>query len=529
MRMGITIWLASILLAACSSSHIPCEAHWNCPDDMICDQGRCQPDDGRPRTCTMDMQCRLGERCRAGVCSTDPDCRTDEDCSANEFCHILSGDCMPAAQACASDADCPGGARCDLGQGACVPAGCLTDADCAPGQVCEPATGTCGTQGPECTSDADCLAGQRCDLISGVCRAGGCVNDQDCLAGQVCDHATGVCRYGESGCASDADCSPGTWCEVASGNCRTGCRSDADCPQGTTCEVGSGQCLTPSGCQSDADCPAGHTCQQVDGLCVPEQGQVPDGSPCAANADCASRNCVPVTDPPICLSPCRSSAWCPAGWSCAAVTSANYCLSSQLLTQLHGIPITVGAGEYGDPCSGQAVYNPSCHSLICHTNLNICTSDCVDDADCQRIPGSICRLNYETGIMRPYCFPDPGFLPPGYACDDNYYCTYGICFAPVYACANGCCSSMDCAPGWGCGRLQSDDPYAPGFAKVCYPSDAFGATPTGQACSSDAQCRGGLCWSGTCSDLCCSDADCPDPMRCELIIDVDNLALTICQ
>ena len=518
-------WFAAI---GCSESYYPCQNHWNCPDDMVCEDGRCIADDGRPRVCTMDIQCRLGERCRAGVCSTDPDCTSDFDCTEGTYCHILSGDCVPDRIPCDGDADCPPGMRCDVMQEACVPAGCQTDGDCAPGQVCEPGSGTCGTIGPECETDADCLPGQRCDTLAGVCRAGGCISDTDCLGGQYCDNASGVCRYPGAGCTSDAECGAGVWCEVGTGQCRTGCRADADCPPGTNCVVVSGECETPSGCTSDAECPQGHSCQLADGLCVPISGQVPDGSPCQYNEDCDSRNCVPVTNPPVCLSPCRSSAGCAPGWSCAAVTSANYCISSQLLTQLHGIPITVGHGEYGDGCSGPAVYNPGCHSLICHQNLGMCTTDCTSDADCGRVPGSICRLNYETGIMRAYCFLDVGFTPPGYACDDNYYCSLGICFAGVYACSNGCCSSMDCAPGWACGRIQSSDPQAPGYAKVCFPTDSTGPTSTGQACSADSQCRGGYCLDGTCTDLCCTDANCPNPMRCELFIDQSNLAFTMC-
>lgn len=521
--VGLSAWAA----AACTETSIPCQEHWNCPDDMICDGGRCIEDDGRPRTCSMDLHCRLGERCRGGVCSTDPQCRSDDDCAADETCHILSGDCVPAAAGCSSDADCGAGQVCGP-SGTCVAAGCQSDADCGAGQVCGP-DGSCGAAGPECESDADCMAGQRCDTLAGVCRAGGCVNDADCLAGQYCDRASGVCRYPDAGCSSDADCGPGSWCDAQSGQCRTGCRSDADCPQGTVCDAASGRCQTPAGCVSDADCPAGHVCQQPDGVCVAQQGAVPDGSPCDSNADCASRNCVPVTEPPICLSPCRSSAGCAAGWSCTAVTSANYCLSGPLLSQILGTPITVGAGEYGDPCSGQAVYNPYCHSLICHQNLGVCTTDCTTDADCTRVPGSVCRLNYETGIMRAYCFPDVGFSPAGAPCDDNYFCAFGICFAGVYVCAGGCCSSRDCPAGWACGRLQSDDPQAPGYAKVCYPSDQIGATQTGQPCNAGTQCRGGLCLDGSCSDLCCTDADCPAPLRCELLVDDANLAVTVCR
>ncbi len=524
-------FFTAVCSPACTDTYIPCQDHWNCPDDMVCEEGRCIPDDGRSRVCTMDLHCRKeqGEHCRGGVCTTNPACSANEHCPTGHNCHILSGECVPDQQPCAADSDCPPGTRCDAGAGACVPAGCLTDADCAPGQVCEPATGTCGASGPACESDADCAPGQRCDTLAGVCRAGGCISDEGCLAGQYCDSVAGVCRYPGQGCASDAECGPGAWCDAASGDCRTGCRSDADCPQGTVCVIASGECRTPTGCTRDADCPSGHTCQVADGLCVPNSGQVPDGSPCQANADCMSRNCVPITEPAVCLSPCRSSAYCPPGWSCTAVTSANYCISSSLLTQVLGTPITVGAGEYGDPCSGQAVYNPYCHSLICHQNLGMCTTDCTNDADCRRVPGSICRLNYETGIMRPYCFLDVGFSPMGYSCDDNYYCSFGVCFADVYACSGGCCSSVDCPSGWACGRMQSNDPYAPGYAKVCFPTAAIGNSPTGSSCSADTQCRAGLCLSSTCSDLCCTDVDCPTPMRCEMMVDVNNLAVTLCQ
>ncbi|MBN2497596.1 MAG: hypothetical protein JXR96_23585 [Deltaproteobacteria bacterium] len=520
--------LSSLLFAACRESYIPCEQHWNCPDDMVCDEGRCIPDDGRARPCSMDMQCRLGERCRDGMCTTDPSCRSDEDCPPGMRCHMLSGDCIPGSRPCGSDADCPEGSHCDSSSGTCTMNECSSDADCAPGQVCDPQTGTCAAGGPECSSDADCMAGQRCDKVAGVCRAGGCLADSDCLAGQYCDHVTGVCRYPTGGCQSDADCPSGSWCDEDSGDCRTGCRTDADCPEGTTCEPSSGICQSSTDCSGDSDCPAGHRCNTTSGLCEPEPGQVPDGSACQANADCQSANCVPVTQPPVCLSPCRSSARCPTNWTCVEITSAWYCLNESLYSNIVGHGVDVGAGEYGQYCAGSATFNPYCHSLICHTNLGVCTTDCTTNLDCSRIAGSICRVNFETGIMRAYCFPDPGLLPIGSSCDNDYYCAFGVCLAGYYICSGGCCSTRDCPAGWACGRIQSSDPYAPGYAKGCFPADWPGTASTGSACSADTQCASGICLDQICSDLCCTDADCPSPLRCQIFVDENNLALTLC-
>ncbi|MBW2700145.1 MAG: hypothetical protein JRF33_04950 [Deltaproteobacteria bacterium] len=524
--------LASLLLlasSACQETYIPCEQHYNCPDDMVCEDARCIPDDGRPRPCSLDMQCRTGERCRGGLCSDEPACSSDEECPEGFICHQLSGDCRPVQPLCSSNFDCPEGSRCDLALGQCVALECIIDIDCGPGQVCDPATATCSAGGPQCTSDADCIAGQRCDPVAGVCRAGGCMNDADCGLGQICDRVTGFCRNVSAGCTLDSDCPAGSWCDTGSGTCKTGCRNDADCPTGTVCETTSGACLPPSGCTDDEQCPDGYRCDQGSGQCEAIPGQVPDGSACVANADCDSANCVPITEPAVCLSPCRSSAGCAPNHTCVEITSAWYCLEEGLYSQLLGINVNVGSGEYGQACSGEAVFNPYCHSVICHTNLGICTSDCTTNNDCNRIAGSICRVNTETGIMRSYCFPDPGLYPMGSNCDSDYYCAFNVCLAGYYVCSGGCCASRDCPAGWSCGRIQSSDPYAPGFAKGCVPNDWTGSLPVGSACTGDTACRSGMCLNGSCTDLCCTDADCPSPMRCSMIEDDNNLALTICQ
>ncbi|MBW1872537.1 MAG: hypothetical protein JRJ19_10755 [Deltaproteobacteria bacterium] len=517
------------LFSSCTETYYPCQQNAKCfPMDMICIDGRCIPDDGRPLTCELDIECRYTERCRDGICSNLPACTSDNDCPGGYYCHVLQGDCIPSQTSCSSNDDCRPGQHCDMIEKTCVASECQADADCPPEQVCDLASFTCGAAGLKCESDADCMAGQRCDTLAGICRHGGwCLGDQDCSASEYCDRSTGVCRTSSTDCASDADCTPGPWCDTQSGDCRTGCRSDADCPEGTTCETDSGACLPPSGCQNDNDCPSGYRCDN--GECVVNQGQVPDGSICETNADCQSANCVSITTPSVCLSPCRSSTGCPPNWSCVEVTSAWFCVSESLLTQVLGMSIDVGSGEYGAYCSGQPVYNPYCHSMICNQNQNICTTDCMTDADCGY--GSICRVNYETGIMRAYCFVNPGLGTIGTYCEGDYYCAFNVCLSDDgYSgfCSSGCCSSADCPSGWACGRLQSNDPYAPGFAKACFTAEWPGTALAGSGCTSDGQCKSNLCIGGICSDLCCTDADCPAPMRCQITVDVNNLAVTLC-
>lgn len=515
--------------SSCREEYIPCNQNATCfTIDMICVDGRCEPDDGRPLVCEIDGECRIGERCRGGICSNLPDCTSDGDCPEGYVCHVLAGDCLPSRVPCTTNQDCPPGSYCDPDAQTCRATECQSDQDCPPEQVCNLTDFSCSASGLACESNADCLAGQRCDTVAGICRHGNwCLDDLDCDSGEYCDRSTGVCRTTASGCLSDSDCPSGSWCETGSGECRTGCRTDADCPDGTTCDQGSGGCLPPSGCTHDSDCPSGYACQA--GKCVVQQGQVPDGSPCESNADCQNRNCVSITEPSVCLSPCRSSANCPADWSCTEVTSAWFCVSESLLTQVLGMSIDVGHGEYGDYCSGQAVYNPYCHSMICNQNQGICTSDCSTDSDCGY--ASICSVNYETGIMRAYCFLDPGLGALGSYCEGDNWCAFNVCLGvDAYSgfCSSGCCSSADCPSGWACGRIQSGYPNAPGFAKGCFPADWPGQALAGAGCGRDGDCKSNLCISGVCSDLCCTDADCPTPLRCQMLVDADHLAVTLC-
>ncbi|MBW1809768.1 MAG: hypothetical protein JRJ87_16350, partial [Deltaproteobacteria bacterium] len=66
------------LFSSCTETYYPCQQNAKCfPMDMICIDGRCIPDDGRPLTCELDIECRYTERCRDGICSNLPACTSD--------------------------------------------------------------------------------------------------------------------------------------------------------------------------------------------------------------------------------------------------------------------------------------------------------------------------------------------------------------------------------------------------------------------------------------------------------------------
>jgi len=146
---------------------------------------------------------------------------------------------------------------------------------------------------------------------------------------------------------------------------------------------------------------------------------------------------------------------------------------------------------------------------------NFCTKECCASSDCPS--GTVC---YASGEGGQYCV-DPTWLgrqkpaaPPtlqgGSSCSTGSQCNSGLCVNG--ACADTCCSyaSSSCAsPNASCifgafpGKQGIDTHFAPHCAALP------GNTQTGNPCSSNSQCQGGLCYDFGGS----LGADCTQPCR----------------
>lgn len=159
----------------------------------------------------------------------------------------------------------------DAGQGRLLQPGCLTDADCgAPGVTCDRSFpgGFCTRT---CQRDTDCAVG----AMQGLCTPVG--SGRQCL--RACTRGDGpACDAVGSACVQLDETDPFT------GVCYRSCFGPGTTP--------------PAG--GPSSCVTGYACDPYSLACVEEPVPVttgaPNGSPCTADADCASRFCIPEVE-----------------------------------------------------------------------------------------------------------------------------------------------------------------------------------------------------------------------------------------
>ena len=262
-----------------------------------------------------------------------------------------TGACRGLACPCSGDASCDSGICADsltVSAGLYAAAGrnfctqpCCTSADCGSGTVCF-ATTSDSTGGSYCvapgwvqrsTSLGTAQGGARCtagsDCRSGLCAASACADvccstdDADepnqCAAGTLCRFAdfpgatpfdTGtvaLCGKVESGpnaqngaaCTQDSDCQSNRCDGASDGICRNACRNTADCGgQGVSCTY------VPATAGTG-----------IVAACFPGGGHSIEGNVCAADTDCESQFCDPISRQ--CTDVCFADSDCTTtGWRC---------------------------------------------------------------------------------------------------------------------------------------------------------------------------------------------------------------------
>ena len=252
----------------------------------ICNLGACIPDPlPGLEPCSTDAACLAGT-CRDGVCDTvcgDGVCGGDastptENCGSSVPPNACPADCGPCEDGspCVERADCessvcnlgecipeklPGGAPCDTFF-ACISLECH-DGACA--DVC--GDGVCaGVLGGEICGDLN--DGRECTLDCGLCG-----NGVPCTSNSKC--ASGACNFG--------------FCiEAGSLGAQVPCTTDRACRSGR-CDFG--QCAAVCG---DGICEGIEVCGADDGgpRCRTDCGRCPNGTPCAADAECEGGHCI---------------------------------------------------------------------------------------------------------------------------------------------------------------------------------------------------------------------------------------------
>lgn len=512
----------------------PCEDSEQCGEDWNCD--------------TTDVPDGDGDTESLDVCRPAPpdSCVTDEDCSGNETCiaqrnessiEFVCGNANNGGgvvgDECQADGDCYRNLCVD---GQCT-GSCGEDGDCGTSSdfICETtdvewddasdSVSICKEQ-PICNRPADCGPDTVCYFDrqrarnEGVCRVrnpGGAQLGESCEADQEC--AANLCYEGRFRQVCSVPCSGDSDCNRSGYRCETTSVPDG---QGGSFEADICVPAPPAECSRQDDCASDEACaivptpdgQSLESVCIPEPEGVATGNACTLDDDCTSQVCTNGT----CASPCTDRAQCASDQVCRdntidkSGTSGTFqvcetldderCTSSgtcsdgvRTCSQLRDVAGSVEAycqfpndsapGSLGEACSKHG---------DCTTNL--CLGQITQDRNFPNQCSVVCRQNSQ--------------------CASNQICTtLPLQNSDVAACTKPCSSNADCSGANVCqvNINELTDPNS--IDTIC--SKALSGADFGESCSSNGDCRSGLCLRTTTyyTNTCTTDADCSSGRTCE--------------
>jgi hypothetical protein len=462
--------------AACDGLCQACSAAGRCEDTPLTDV-RCEG-----VTCPVDNVCRdYPEAITDNLCRSFGQCRSPLDCVTPDFFTSLRPNaqcvCDPASGGCALavGTSCEQGGEC--ASGACAPTAegnrlCCSGA-CAAGLFCSSTgTGCVQCEGSQVTCDGNvqrtCSAGA---IVTTTCRNGctpgtGCnplppvgflCDAGRCASGGVCQQDTGnQTRCCVRNCAAEGKvCSP-------SGSC--------DCPPGQVA-TGNG-CLFQPGdpCQNGAQCQTGLAC--VDGVCCREAC----GAYCercqAGTGQCLAIAAGQQEADPVSGNNCTNGFECTGarngcrartGQSCSSNDGSD-CVSGNCVPTAGGARVCCSQACSGvrDSCRSTGQGCVECESAAeCGNGCNVAQGAC----NALRAAGETCSVAGQCATNR--CVP---------ASDGNN----------LSRCCANCAQGQLCTPQGQCVNRQSE---------------------LGGNCTSNANCRVGVCVGGTCCSTTC-DLEC---------------------
>lgn len=401
--------------------------------------------------------------------------------------------------------------------------GCQIAGDCKTGEVC--LNHTCKSlDAARCGSEAVCTESSTCS--SGACENGCCL--KACAVQSECgfplECSDGACRpQAQSGCAGDGDCTSTSapHCDLVSGACVV-CIANADCPPDGTCEDHSCNYPVKVGCDVDVDCvdPLLPRCQTATRACVSclQDGDChsSDGgmmicnktinaceqvrTTCATDSDCNNKPLTPhcrVGDG-VCVE-CQISAQCTEGKICFA---ANTC----------GYVGNCGTDLDCETAPGKPYCDATVHKCVECTDSTACGPGfgCAPTHTCEESTG--CRTNAQcTAANKHVCHVPSGIC---YGCLTNTDCgAEGTCTnnSCVYPPPPVCNRDADCGAGKVCtAAVYPHDSTQAG--NLCVPKEPGATYGPGHVCTTDSQCKSGLCLVagllGYCQGGCTADSDC---------------------
>lgn len=345
-----------------------------------------------------------------------------------------------------------------------------------------------------------------------------------CARGWTCDEGRNLCVRGVI--AGDAgprveDASPAAEAGVEGGDGATG----VDGAGAEDAAVGEDAALGLDAEPAPDALPGQDAVVYPDATPAPDAAPAPDAGPvgpgalgatCAADDQCASRLCLPVSTAgaplSVCSTPCSSTSDCPIDFACRFESWMSFCLPETAFSPARSFDVPSGGA-----CSAQS---NTCHSGVCDTGNNVCVEWCSSEADCASFGGS-CYNVRNAGFIQ-VCVNDPSLGAIGSACMAPDDCRTGLCHYATQECAQHCCSNAECPAGDYCAEFANGS----GPVKICRPKTAASQNLAyGAACTMSSQCDSRICGptdpSGAgprqCSTLCCEDSDCavlPGGGRC---------------
>ncbi len=463
-------------------------------DGSSCTGGLCRGVDEDSRACCTG--CWDGISCVAG--------------SADSACGASGAQCST----CVSYASCStGSCGCDSGYSGDGLVACVGDA----GSFC--------VESDECGTDLVCdtLDSDTCEAIN-TCGNGALETGETCDDGGVVDSdgCDTNCRHEAGGNCSDNDnCTTDTVCDTLdSGTCEaSNTCGNGNLESGETCDDGANvgadgcdaACNNELGgnCSSDDNCTTGTVCDTLDsGSCEMADtcgnGKLESGETCDDGANVGADGCDATCNNEL-GGDCSSDDNCTTGTVCDALDSGSCEMAD-----------TCGNGklESGETCDDGAHVDADGCDASCNNELG---GDCSSDDNCTT--GTVCDT-LDSGSCEAENTCGNGTVESGEGCDDgndqNGDGCSATCFGELGA---GCLSNADCATGFFCDTLDSNQ---------CEPVDTCGngVVEDGEGCDD-----GALATGDGCNELCKKEAGeaCTENAQCASGWVCDTLDSNTCE
>lgn len=308
--------------------------------------------------------------------------------------------------------------------------------------------------------------------------------------------ATEVCDGYDNDCnpdTSDLDCPGDEVCATPVGGDQPSCLERMSCrltgcPAGTRCDADTDRCVAIIDCTTSG-CPIGQICaippEGGDPACMTAPAG-PLGTACSTDAQCQSNLCVPY----------RALALTPTVPGALGICGASCCRHSDCAA-FGSDAVCLAPGTGARSCVTRAVAGDAADVPLCTTST--CS-------------GETCRISSASTSESSPLFNVFSCGPPvgseDVFCVRNSDCRSGIC--NNFICRNPCGSGADCFERH-CVFVPSG---ATDWVTVC--GGYAGNAQTGDACSTNADCREGYCDPDVdvCRATCCSSASCAGGLRC---------------